>query len=423
MLLLFGSLIFLILVSVPVGFSIGISAIIGGITSGAFDFDFVARSMVTAYDSFPVLAVPLFILAGEVMSRGTIAERLFDLVRLFVGRFTGGIPMAVVGACLLFGAMSGSSAADTAALGIIMIPALHKMGYPLVFVCSIIAAAGGLAVIMPPSITMIMYGVTANVSIGQMFISGIIPSIVFAVMLMFYCNIYCRIKGLTADRLQLPEEKPPLIVLKRSVLAALGPVIILGGIYGGIFTPTEAASVAVVYSLVVGWLIYRVLNFKDVIEIFRSTSELMGPILIILGAAIVFGRALSFMQVPEAIANGILGISENPAIVLLVINLLLLLVGVFMETLSSILILTPILLPIALDIGMHPVHFGLMMIVNLEIGFITPPMAINLIIVSSIAKIPMEKVAKGIVIPFLLYLLGLLVIIYVPWYSLMLLPK
>jgi C4-dicarboxylate transporter DctM subunit len=414
LILLFGLLLLLIFISVPVGFAIAISAVIIGSATHIFSLGYITRSVVTSYDSFPLLAIPLFILAGEIMSKGDISERLFDVVRIFFGRLTGGVPMAVVGSCLIFGAMSGSSAADTAALGTIMIPSLVRMGYPLKFSAAIVAAAGGLAVIMPPSLPLLIYGMSTDTSIGQLFLAGVVPSCIIAGGLMIYCHVYCRYKGLTNDKLQITKAKPPRIAFERGFLALFSPVIVLGGIYGGIFTPTEAAAIVVVYSMIITVFIYHSLNLKGLIEIFRSTAIMVGPIMIILGGAIVFSRVLTVLRIPEMVANGILEMSNNPIIILVLINLLLLVVGMFMETLSSIIILSPILLPVALSFGVSPIQFGLIIVVNLAIGFITPPMAINLFIVSTITDLSVEEIARAIVVPFLVLLAGLILITYVP---------
>lgn len=417
MILLFGLLLLFLFLAVPVGISIGMSAITTIGLTGVLDMGVITRSIVTAYDSFPLIAVPLFVLAGEIMCKGQLSEKLFDFGRIFLGRFTGGIPMAVVVACLIFGALSGSGAADTAAIGCIMIPAMVRMGYDKVFCATLVAAAGGLATIMPPSMSMIMFGVSTNTSIGKLFTGGMIPAVLVAGSLMVYCNVYCRVKGYTNDKLDMPPMKHPFAVLRDAIWALLAPVIIMGGIYGGLFTPTEAAGIVTVYSLLISLFIYKSMKFSDIPEVLRSAVMTTGPIMVMLGGATVFSRVLTVMHIPERIAAGLLGISENPIVILLLINLLLLLVGVFMETLSSVMILSPILLPVAIQLGMDPIHFGVVMVLNLVIGFITPPMAMNLFVVSSIADLSIEKLSKGIIIPLMIMIACLILVTAFPVFT------
>lgn len=417
MVLLFGLLLLFLALSVPVGISIGMSAITTIGLTGVLDMGVITRSIVTAYDSFPLLAVPLFVLAGEIMCKGQLSEKLFDFGRIFLGRFTGGIPMAVVVACLIFGALSGSGAADTAAIGAIMIPAMVRMGYDKVFCATLVAAAGGLATIMPPSMSMIMLGITTNTSIGSLFKGGILPAFLVAGALMVYCNIYCRIKGFTNDKLALPPIKHPLAVIKDAFWALLTPIIIMGSIYGGLCTPTEAAGLVVVYSLIISLFVYRSIKLSEIVEVLRAAVMTTGPIMVMLGGATVFSRVLTVMHVPEQIAAGLLSISQNPIIILLLINLLLLIVGIFMETLSSVMILSPILLPVAIQLGMNPIHFGVVMVLNLVIGFITPPMAMNLFVVSSITDLSIEKLSKGIIIPLLIMIACLVIVTAFPAFT------
>lgn len=416
--LLFGLLFSFILLSVPVGIAIGLSSIITALFGSIMNGSYIVRTLTIAYDSFPIIAVPLFLLAGEIMSKGGISEKLFNLARLFVGRFTGGVPMAVVISCLLFGALSGAGAADTAAVGCIMIPAMVKMGYEKGFSASIVAAAGGLAIIMPPSLPLILFGVASNTSIGDLFLAGVVPAIVTTGLLMIYCYVYCKRNGFTNDVLDLSVNGKPMDVIKDSSFAILMPMIILGGIYSGYFTPTEAAGIAVFYGLVISLFVYKTIKFKDVYGIVLNAAKTIGPILIILGNATLFARILIIEQIPQQIAQFILSISDTPFVFLLIVNVLLIFVGIFMETLSSVLILTPILLPIAITMGINPIHFGIMMVVNLAIGFITPPMAVNLFIVSSIADMTVEELVKDIVKPFAVLIIALLLITYVPWFSL-----
>ncbi len=416
--LLFIFLIGLMMLSVPVGVAVGFSSVVTAISTGIMSGPYAFRTLVSAYDSFPIIAVPLFLLAGEIMSRGGISECLFDFARLIVGKVTGGIPMAVVACCLLFGALSGAGAADTAAVGSIMIPAMVRMGYPKGFSAAIVACAGGLAIVMPPSLSLILYGVGTGESIGGLFKAGIIPACVVALCLMAYCYYYCRTNGLTNDKLQLSEEKGFFEVLKNSSWAMLMPIIILGGIYSGYFTPTEAAGVAVLYGLLVSVFAYKSVKIIDLYEIILTSAKQVSPILIILGGATIFGNLLIINEIPHRVAEFILSLTDNKYIFLLCVNIFLLLVGIFMETLSSVIILAPILCPVAETMGIDPIHFGIIMVVNLAIGLMTPPMAVNLFIVSSIAKTSVAELIKDIWRPFIFLIISLLLVTYIPSLSL-----
>lgn len=412
--IMFVLLIALMALAVPVGVSVGLSSLITALSTGAMSGSFALRTLVSAYDSFPIIAVPLFLLAGEIMSRGGISERLFDLARLFVGRLTGGIPMAVVVCCLLFGALSGAGAADTAAVGAIMIPAMIRMGYPKGFAAAIVACAGGLAIVMPPSLSLILYGVGTGESVGGLFKAGIFPACIVSVCLMIYCFIFCKKNHLTNDTLALTVQKSPWTVIKNSILAVTMPVIILGGIYGGYFTPTEAAGVAVFYGLLVSIVFYKTIKIRDLYDIILTSAKQVGPILIILGGATIFSTLLIMGEIPQKVATFILTITDNKIIFLLIVNVMLLLVGIFMETLSSVIILAPILCPVAVALGINPIHFGIIMVVNLAIGLITPPMAVNLFIVSSIAKTSVSDLVKSIWKPFIVMIIALLAVTYLP---------
>ena len=413
--ILFVTFFIFLLLSVPIGVAVILSSLIAILTADVLNISFIARTIITTYDSFPLLAVPLFMLAGEIMGKGGISVKLFNFAHYFLGRYTGGVPMAVVLACLLFGALSGAGAADTAAIGSVMIPAMVRMGYSMVFSATLVAAAGGLAVIMPPSLPMIMYGVSSNASIGALFLGGVIPAFIIASMLCVYCHVYCRIKGYTNEKMNISVEHHSFWeVFRDSFWALLSPVIILGGIYGGIFTPTEASGIIAMYSLFISMCVYKTVKIRELTDILKTSGSMVGPVLIIMGGAVVFTKILLVLRVPQELTEFLLSISRNPIIILIMLNILLLVVGVFMDTLSSILIFTPILLPVVKSIGMDPVHFGVMMVVNLAIGFITPPMAVNLFVVSGITGLSIEKLARGILIPLLVLLLGLMMVTYIP---------
>ncbi|MFG6147826.1 TRAP transporter large permease [Halobacillus sp. B23F22_1] len=417
---LFGSFALLLLLSVPIGIAIGVSTLLTIVYSGTIPIEFLMKELVTAVDSFPLMAVPFFILAGEIMGKGGISERLFNFANALVGNKTGGFAMATIVTCMFFAAISGSGPATVAAIGGIMIPAMVKQGYDKKFATATVAAAGSIGVIIPPSIPMVIYGVVGNASIGDMFIAGIIPGVLVGLSLMVWAYIYSKKQGYRGT-----FEKTSFSYIWKSFWEAkwalVIPLIILGGIYGGIFTPTEAAVIAVVYGILAGLLLYRELKIKDLPKILADSALTTSTVLIIVGTATAFGRLLTIEQIPTQVANFLLSISESEIVIILLITLLLLLVGCFMDTLAAIIILTPILLPIAVNLGYDPIHFGIIMVVNLAIGFITPPLGVNLFVGSGISGLSIEQLSKAIIPFFLAMIFSLLMITFIPELSLWLL--
>ncbi|WP_202079287.1 TRAP transporter large permease [Caldalkalibacillus salinus] len=414
---LFLSFFIFLLLSVPIGISIGLSVLVTIFVTGAIPIDFLMRELVTSVDSFPLMAVPFFILAGEIMGRGGISERLFRVANALVGNKTGGFAIATIITCMFFAAISGSGPATVAAIGSIMIPAMVRQGYDVKFATVTVAAAGSLGVIIPPSIPMVIYGVVGGQSPGEMFIAGIIPGIVVGLSLMIWAYIYSKKKGFTGN-----GEKTSIVKILREVYEAkwalLIPIIILGGIYGGVFTPTEAAVIAVVYGLVAGLFLYRELKAREIPSVLINAATTTASVLVIVGTATAFGRFLTIEQIPTQVAQFMMGLSDNPIVIILLINLLLLIVGTFMDTLAAIIILTPILLPIAIELGFHPIHFGIIMVVNLAIGFITPPLGVNLFVGSGISGVSIEKLSKAIIPYFVTMIITLLFVTYWPEMSL-----
>ena len=409
-----------LVIAIPVSIALGIVAVLPGAFDPSFTASgqFVIRSMLGGIDSFPLLAVPMFVLSGILMARGGISKKLFDVFAYFLGKMTAGMPCAVIVTCLFYGAISGSAPATVAAVGSMTIPILTRLGYDKDFSTAVVAVAGGLGVIIPPSIPFIMYGMASGESVSDLFISGIIPGIMIGGLLMVYAIYYCKKHG--EDKEKIAEvvdelhEKGFLSVLKESFWAILSPVIILGCIYSGIASPTEAAVISVFYALFVSMVIYRSIHWKDVWGILLEAVRTYSPILFILATSVAFSRVLTLMQVPQSVSAWILAHFTNKVVLLLVINVFLLSVGMVMDTTPAILILTPILLPIVTAIGMNPIHFGIMMVVNLAIGFVTPPIGVNLFVASSLTDIPVMRIAKKAMPMIAFFLMALLVITFVP---------
>ncbi|QOR67239.1 TRAP transporter large permease [Cytobacillus suaedae] len=416
---LFGSFALLLLLSVPIGISIGLATLITIFYSGTLPVEFLAKELVTSVDSFPLMAVPFFILAGEIMGKGGISERLFNVANALVGNRTGGFAIATIVTCMFFAAISGSGPATVAAIGGIMIPAMVRQGYDKKFATAVVAAAGSIGVIIPPSIPMVIYGVTGNTSIGDLFIAGIVPGILVGLSMMVWAYYYSKKKGYKG----LAEPTSLKKIWKATwdaKWALLIPVIILGGIYGGYFTPTEAAVIAVVYGLFASMVLYKELKFKELPKVLIDSALTTATVLIIVGTATAFGRFLTIEQIPNKVANAMMSISSEPIIIILLITVLLLFVGMFMDTLAAIIILTPILLPIAIQIGYDPVHFGILMIVNLAIGFFTPPVGVNLFVGSGISGVSMGALSRA-VIPFVVaMIITLIFLTFIPQLSLFL---
>ncbi len=412
--------------AIPISTSLGIVSILPGVFDSSFTASaaYIIRSMFGGLDSFPLLAVPMFILSGIIMARGGISKRLFDLFAYFIGKRTAGLPCAAIVTCLFYGAISGSGIATVAAVGSMTIPLLVELGYDKKFCTALVAVAGSLGVIIPPSIPFIMYGMASGASVSDLFMAGIIPGILIGALLMAYAIFYCKRHGEDKEKIaaKIDELRGQGFwkVFKESFFALLSPIIILGCIYSGVASPTEAAVISVFYSLIVSLFIYRELKFSEIYGVFAESVRTYAPILFILAASIAFSRVLTLMQVPQTISSWISLHFTNNVILLLVINVFLLLVGMVMDTTPAILILTPILLPIVENIGMDPIHFGVMMVVNLAIGFVTPPIGVNLFVASSLTDIPVVEISKRALPMIGYFLIALLLVTFVPQISLLL---
>ena len=416
-----------LMIAIPISISLGIVSILPGILDSSFTVSakYIVRSMFGGLDSFPLLAVPMFIFSGILMARGGISKRLFNVFSYFLGKFTAGIPCAVIVTCLFYGAISGSAPATVAAVGSMTIPCLCELGYDKKFATAIVAVAGGLGVIIPPSIPFIMYGTTTGESVSDLFMAGIIPGVIIAALLMIYSIVYCKKYGEDREKINKVTgelRKNGLFkLLKESFFALLSPIIILGCIYSGVASPTEAAVISVFYALILSVFIYKSIEIKDIFDVCVETIRTFAPILFILATSVAFSRVLTLMQVPQIVSEWILTNFSNKITILLVINLVLLAVGMVMDTTPAILILTPILLPIVTAIGVNPIQFGVIMIVNLAIGFITPPIGINLFVASSLTDVPVMDIAKKSIPMIICFLIALLLFTFIPSISLMLL--
>ncbi|WP_291295411.1 TRAP transporter large permease [Elioraea sp.] len=402
----------LFLLGVPIAVSIGLAAIFGIQVLGAINPVIIGQQLYVVLDKFPLVAIPFFILAGNLMDTGGISRRLIDVARAMVGRTQGGLAATCVVACMIFAAVSGSSTATTFAIGAIMIPALERAGYPKPWAAALQATSAELGVIIPPSIPLILFGVAADVSIGELFIAGFGPGLLIGFVLIGYVLVWARLTGHgKADAL---EGVSPLPAFRRATFALLMPVVVLGGIYGGVFTPTEASAIAVVYALAIGMFVHRELGWRDLGPVLRKSVISSVVILFIIAWAGLFAFIINREGVPAAIGAWMLTVIDSPVTFLLVVNLVLFVIGMFIEGSAAIIVLAPILVPVAIRYGIDPVHFGIVMVVNLAIGFITPPFGVNLFAACAVARIPLQRIVKPIVAFIGVVLACLLLITYIP---------
>lgn len=422
-----GVFVVMLFLGFPIATAMMLPTMLPTLTDATFagNMGFLIRAVESGWDTTPTLAIPLFMLSGAIMANGGISKKLFDVFAFFFGKLKAGMPCCVVITCLFYGAISGSGPATVAAVGAMCIPILVNLGYDKLFAAAIVATAGGLGVIIPPSIPFIMYGVVTGTSVGDMFTGGIIPGILIALCLMIYCVIYCTRHG--EDKERINEEvgalrkKGFLGVFKEGFWAILTPVIILGGIYSGIVTPTEAACVSVFYAIIISCFVYKTMKVRDIWTFMKSAVKSYAPICLLLGFAIALGRVLTLLQAPALIAGLITSAFSNRYSFLFVLNLILLLMGMFMDTASAIAILGPILLTTATGYGIHAVQFGVILVTNLAIGLVSPPIGINLFVAAPLADTDSWTLGKK-TIPFIgFFLVALILITVVPALSIILL--
>lgn len=419
-----------ILLRAPIGFALAAASLLSLAFLTNTPLDIGAQRIVAGITPFPLLAIPLFVLTGGLMNEGGITRRLLGLADAIVGRLRGGLAHTNVVSSLMFGGLSGSAVADVSSLGRVLIPAMQERGYRPGYASSVTATSALLSPILPPSITLILYGVVTGSSIGQLFFAGIIPAVVFVVLLMGFIYFSVRRIGFTREaseragsltdigktpRADIPRVLPALAA---AIPALMLPVIILVGIRGGYFTPTEAAAVCVVYSLLIGFAVYRELNPRKLIKAMVESAHLVGLIMLVLAAAQLYSWALTSGRVPQQIAASITALTENPIVLLALINVLLLVVGMFIEANAALIIIVPVLLPIAVAAGIDPIHLGIITVVNLGIGLITPPVGLTLLLSAEIAGISSLKAIRAVTPFYAVAIVFLLLITYVPALSL-----
>ncbi len=413
---MFIALFVMLIIGVPIAIALGGSAMLWVYLSGSIPDFIILQRMLGGINSFPLLAVPFFILAGNLMNAAGLTTHIFAFARSIVGWMRGGLGHVNVGASIIFAGMSGAAVADAGGLGTIEIKAMEDAGYDTDISVAITAASSTIGPIIPPSLPLVIYGVIAQASIGRLFIAGLVPGLLMGVSLMVLIAWYAR-------RRNYPRDASFSIVgmfksLWSGLPSLLTPVIIIGGIAFGIFTPTEAAVAASAYTLALGLLVYRTLNFKKILQVSIETLETTAIILFIVAGAAIFAWILTRLQVPGKFAGLLLTITENKIALLIMLNVVLFIVGFFMETIAAITILVPVLLPIAVQIGVDPVHFGIFMILNLMIGLLTPPVGMVLYVLSRVAKIPFERCAKATAVFIIPLVIVLLLITFIPALSL-----
>ncbi|MEO0819063.1 MAG: TRAP transporter large permease [Pseudomonadota bacterium] len=410
--LLFVMIFGFVVIGVPVAIALAASSMIFVAVTGQVPELVVIHRMVNGIDSFPLLAVPFFILAGNLMNTAGITNRIFAFAKACVGWLRGGLGHVNVGASVIFAGMSGAAVADAGGLGTIEIKAMRDAGYDADFSVGVTAASSTIGPIIPPSLPMVIYGVVASASIGQLFAAGFVPGLMMALALMAMVAWYARVRGYPRDaRFSL---RMLWVSFAAAFLSLLTPTIIVGGILGGVFTPTEAAIAASAYALVLGAVVYRTLSFRRLVRVTFDTIETTSIVLFIVAGASIFAWLLTSNRVTEQFAALILGATDNPILILLLVNVILLIVGCFMETIAAITILTPVLLPIMIKIGIDPVHFGVIMVLNLMIGLLTPPVGMVLYVLSRVSKVPFERCVAATA-PFLVPLVAVLVLVtFVP---------
>ena len=407
-LIMFGSMVLMIVLAIPIPIAVAI-----GTAIGYFMMDLnlvqVALSMYTGVEPFPLVTVPLFVFAGSLMEQGGMARRIVNMAQSMIGNYTGSLGLVAVLGCAFFAALSGSGPTTTAAIGALMIPSMIKQKWDPAMGGAIAAAGGALGSLIPPSNLMIIYGIVAEQSIPRLFLAGFIPGFVATALLMFTVYIIAKKRNYVGDGAEFSWSE-----VRRTVVdgkwAILAPFIILGGIYTGAFTPTEAASVAVFYALLIGGVAYKELTIKKIFACLKVTAMISGAVLIIVGPAKAFGELMSLLSVPDMIGDALSGVTESPFLLLMIISVILIITGMFLESIAQIILLTPLLLPIVMALGIDPIVFGIIMVISCEVGFLTPPVGANLFVAARITNLGIDKISIA-VLPFLLAYIGVLIFV------------
>ena len=407
-LIMFGAMVLMIVLAVPIPIAVAI-----GTAIGYFMMDLnlvqVALSMYTGVEPFPLVTVPLFVFAGSLMEQGGMARRIVNMAQSMIGNYTGSLGLVAVLGCAFFAALSGSGPATTAAIGAVMIPSMIKQKWDPAMGGAIAAAGGALGSLIPPSNLMIIYGIVAEQSIPRLFLAGFIPGFVATALLMVTVYIIAKKRNYVGDGSEFSwsEVRRTMVDGKWAILA---PFIILGGIYSGAFTPTEAASVAVFYALLIGGVAYKELTIKKIFACLKVTAMISGAVLIIVGPAKAFGELMSLLSVPDMIGEALSGVTESPFLLLMIISVILIITGMFLESIAQIILLTPLLLPIVMALGVDPIVFGIIMVISCEVGFLTPPVGANLFVAARITNLGIDKISIAVV-PFLLAYIGVLIFV------------
>ena len=406
--MMFGGMCLFIVLGVPIPIAVGLGTIIGYIL---LDFPLLALSqaMYTGVEPFPLVTVPLFVLAGSLMEQGGMAKRIVGVAESLIGNVNGSLGLIAVLGCAFFAALSGSGPATTAAIGAVMIPSMIQQRYDPAFGGAIAAAGGALGSLIPPSNLMIIYGIVAEQSIPRLFLAGFFPGLIATAALMLVTYLIARKRGYVGIDHEFSFAKV-LTALNHGKFAIIAPIIILGGIYAGIFTPTEAASVAVVYALIIGGLVYRELKWINIVDCLKITAMISGAVLIIVGPAKAYGELMSLMSVPDMLGEALMGVTESPFLILMIMAIILIISGMFLESIAQIILLTPLMLPIVVGLDVDPIVFGILMVISCEIGFLTPPVGVNLFVAARITNLGVDRISIA-VIPFLFAYILVLVII------------
>jgi C4-dicarboxylate transporter DctM subunit len=408
--ILFGTLLVLLLIGTPIAFALGLASVAALYFGSSIPLIILPQKLFNGLNSFPFLAIPLFLLAGNIMAAAQISDRLVKLSGLLLGRYPGGLAQMSTGASAFFGAISGSAPATTSAIGSILIPSMVKRGYPAPFAGAVVASSGALGLIIPPSLTMVVYGTIAEVSIGDLFIAGIIPGFMIALSLGLVNYIYARRNKL--EREPALDRKNVRKVVTESGLALLMPIIILGGIYGGIFTPTESAAVACLYGLIIGLFVYRNMSFSSLGPIFVRTAISSAVVMYLMGTANAFSFIITAEQVPQAIAGGIMGLTQEPMLIMFLVMLLLLVAGTFLDNVGALVLLVPTLGTLVSASSIDPVFFGVFTVIALAVGNFTPPVGLNLFIAARLSGTKIEEISKS-TLPFIAAYIFILILLIV----------